>query len=105
MPSTRNEEYRYTDISPLLSAQLTVPPADAAVDVQQVQQLMFPESAGSRVVIVNGVFRPELSDLAALPPAAYVGGSSSAPLAVLEQLVRRERLGQEQLKLGGCWCW
>ena len=25
MPSTRNEEYRYTDISPLLKSSLTVP--------------------------------------------------------------------------------
>lgn len=87
MPSTRNEEYRFTDISSLLSASLALAPADAAVDQQLLEQLGFPEAAGSRVVLVNGVFRPDLSDLSALPAGAYVGSCTGAPAEALQQLV------------------
>jgi Fe-S cluster assembly protein SufD len=87
MPSTRNEEYRYTDISPLLNAALVMGDADGAVDAQQLEQLAVPEAAGSRVVLVNGAFRPELSDLTALGEGVYVGSAAGAPAEVLEQLV------------------
>jgi Fe-S cluster assembly protein SufD len=87
MPSTRNEEYRYTDIAPLLAGSLTAAPGDAAVDAQLLETLALPEAAGSRVVLVNGTFRPELSDLGALPQGAYVGGSAGAPAEALQQLV------------------
>lgn len=87
MPSTRNEEYRYTDISSLLNSALAVAPADAAVNSEQLQQLAVPEAAGSRVVLVNGTFRPELSDLSAVGEGVYVGGAAGAPADVLQQLV------------------
>lgn len=87
MPSTRNEEYRYTDISPLLNAALVPAPADAAVDPQLLEQLAVPEAAGSRVVVVNGVFRPELSDLAAVGEGVYVGSAAGAPSDAVQQLV------------------
>lgn len=87
MPSSRNEDYRFTDITPVLSSGLALAPADAAVDTAHIQQLAFPEAAGSTVVLVNGVFRPELSDLSELPKGSYVGGSAGAPAEVLQQLV------------------
>lgn len=87
MPSTRNEEYRFTDISPLLNSALAVAPADAAVNSEQLEQLTVPEAAGSRVVLVNGSFRPELSDLSAVGEGVYVGGAAGAPADVLKQLV------------------
>jgi Fe-S cluster assembly protein SufD len=87
MPSTRNEEYRYTDISPLLNAALVPAPADAAVDSQLLEQLAVPEAAGSRVLVVNGVFRPELSDLAAVGEGVYVGSAAGAPADAVQQLV------------------
>jgi hypothetical protein len=87
MPSTRNEEYRYTDISSLLNSALAVAPADVAVNSEQLEQLAVPEAAGSRVVLVNGAFRPELSDLSAVGEGVYVGGAAGAPADVLQQLV------------------
>jgi Fe-S cluster assembly protein SufD len=120
MPSTRNEEYRYTDISPLLNAALAPAPADAAVDTQQLEQLAVPEAAGSRVVLVNGVFRPELSDLAAVGEGVYVGGAAGAPAEAVQQLVShscrrclvalrllqspRTCMFQMQLQTAGCLC-
>jgi Fe-S cluster assembly protein SufD len=87
MPSTRNEEYRFTDLSPVLNSSLALAPADAAVDAAMIEQLALPEAAGGRIVLVNGVFRQELSDLAALPAGCYVGGSAGAPADALQQLV------------------
>lgn len=87
MPSTRNEDYRYTDISPLLNASLVLAHADAAVNTQQLEQLAVPEAGGSTVVLVNGAYRPDLSDLSAVPEGVYVGGSAGAPAEALQQLV------------------
>jgi Fe-S cluster assembly protein SufD len=87
MPSTRNEEYRFTDISPLLNSALAIAPADAAVNSEQLEQLAVPEAAGSRVVLVNGVFRPELSDLSAVGKGVYIGNAAGASADVLQELV------------------
>jgi hypothetical protein len=87
MPSTRNEEYRFTDLSPVLNSSLALAPADAAVDAAMIEQLALPEAAGGRIVLVNGVFRPELSDLSGLLAGCYIGGSAGAPADAVQQLV------------------
>jgi Fe-S cluster assembly protein SufD len=95
MPTTRNEEYRFTDISQLTAAALTSPADAAPVDAALLDALRLPESAGSSVVLVDGRMRPELSDLTALPKGAYVGGAAGAPAEVLQ------RLGQQSNARGG----
>lgn len=87
MPTTRNEEYRFTDVAPLTAASLAPAAPGAAVDAALLEQLRFPESDGSRMVLVDGRVRTELSDLSALPPSVYVGGVASAPAEALERLV------------------
>jgi len=87
MPTTRNEEYRFTDVAALTSASLTPAAAGASIDAAFLEQLRFPESKGSTVVLVNGHVRSELSDLTALPKGAYVGGAAGAPADVLKHLV------------------
>lgn len=88
MPTTRNEEYRFTDISALTSATLVSAGGSAAVDSALLDQLRFPESTGSCIVLVNGRMRPDLSDLSALPKDVYVGGAAGAPAEVLQRMVR-----------------
>jgi hypothetical protein len=88
MPTTRNEEYRFTDVEPLTSAKLARPAAAAVVDAALLEGLRFPEAAGCVAVLVDGVLQPELSDLdGGLPRGAYVGGAAGAPAAALERLV------------------
>lgn len=87
MPSTRNEEYRFTDVSALLGAALVSSPADAAINTQLLEQLAVPEATGSRVVLVNGAFRPDLSDLSAVAAGIYVGSAAGAPAESLQYLV------------------
>ena len=60
VPTTRDEEWRFTDISPL--ARLTFQPARAATDLQPADIARFRiEEALIRLVFVDGVYAPELS--------------------------------------------
>jgi hypothetical protein len=51
----------------------------------------LPEADLTRLVVVNGALRPELSDLSGLPEGVYVGGIQGAPEAVASKLVSDER--------------
>lgn len=62
--------------------------AGAAVDASVVSSHIFPEAAGSTVVVVDGVFRPELSKLDNIPKSVYVGSLSAAPAEAAQLLVR-----------------
>jgi hypothetical protein len=98
MPSTRNEEYRFTDISPLLRTTLQPAPAGAAVSAELLRQCALPEAAGTRVVLLDGAFRADLSDLSALPAGCFVGSIAQAPAEVAAQLVGRARLPPAALR-------
>lgn len=81
MPTTRAEEFRFTDISPILAATLTRPaPADEPAVAARVTALALEDAVTA--VLVDGTFRPDLSSLGALPPGAYVGPMEAAPAAV-----------------------
>ena len=65
LPSTRDEDWRFTDLSPLLGIEFSVAgaittPAITATDVT------LEEAPNSRIVFVNGRHAPDLSDLSAL---------------------------------------
>lgn len=78
MPTTRNEEYRFTDISPLLKATLQMANGNADISQEFVAAHHLPE-AKNCAVVVNGVLRPELSSLTNLPEGVYVGSIQGAP--------------------------
>ncbi|MBD2098686.1 Fe-S cluster assembly protein SufD [Trichocoleus sp. FACHB-591] len=78
-PTTRNEEWRYTDLSPLLQVELAVGDRSLAVNLEAVQAFTLPEAATSRLVFVNGVYAPELSAIANLPANIFVGNLAALP--------------------------
>jgi Fe-S cluster assembly protein SufD len=86
MPTSRNEEFRYTDLSALTKSTLAPPAAGAAVDAALLQQLALEEAAGSRIVMVDGAYRADLSDTSGLPDGVYVGSVGGAGGAAAEQL-------------------
>ncbi|KAI8464572.1 MAG: iron-sulfur cluster assembly protein [Monoraphidium minutum] len=86
VPTTRNEEYRFTDVAALTAAALAPAPAGAVVDAGLLERLHFPEAQGSTLVLVDGRLRPELSDLSALPAGVYVGPATGAPAEVLQRV-------------------
>ena len=72
LPTTRDEEWRFTDISPL--ANLSLPPARAGSSLQsrEIAHLHLDEAA-IRLVFVDGTFAPHLSLQAATAGNAQVG--------------------------------
>jgi Fe-S cluster assembly protein SufD len=72
IPSTRDEEWRFTDLSSLLQLKF-----EKAVPMNlpevAISALVLPESSDSRLVFVNGVFTPHLSSVADLPDQVFAG--------------------------------
>jgi len=67
LPSTRLEEWRYTNLTPLAELRFELPgPEPAQVTRDAVESLSFPVFACSVFVFVDGRFRPELSSPRAL---------------------------------------
>jgi Fe-S cluster assembly protein SufD len=71
-PSTRQEDWRFTDLSPLLSVEFATA-GDATVAEADVADLRLPETAGAQIVVVNGRVHAELSQLENLPQDVVVG--------------------------------
>lgn len=71
IPSTRNEEWRFIDLSGLLTLTLkAVEPAN--LGFPQIESFLLPEAANSRLVFVDGVFAPDLSSVDDLPDGVIV---------------------------------
>ena len=60
VPTTRDEDWRFTDPSPLYKAALEAPSRTAQVDAAALERWLIPE-AGSRLVFVDGSLAPDLS--------------------------------------------
>ncbi len=75
-PTRRQEAWRFTDLRPL-ERQSYPPSAGGAAPAAALDALRL-AGATHRLVLVNGRFAPELSDLAALPEGAWIGPSAQA---------------------------
>ncbi|MEB3338089.1 MAG: Fe-S cluster assembly protein SufD [Leptolyngbyaceae bacterium] len=93
IPSTREEEWRFTDLSPLL--QTSFQATTACVSFPDVVDWMLPEAARSRVVFVSGIYAPHVSAIANLPPGAIVGNLASLSLSEPQLARIRACLGQQ----------
>ena len=78
MPTQRVEEYRFTDLAPLVTAKpsAAADPADADIDASA---WTLKSADASRVVLVDGVFRADLSDLSGARLRRWRRDLSSAP--------------------------
>ncbi|MBN3927089.1 Fe-S cluster assembly protein SufD [Nostoc sp. NMS4] len=90
IPTTREEEWRFTDLSSLRKVQFNV----ETVNYASLEFDILPEAANSRLVFVNGVFAPELSAVSDLPPGIVV--SNLAGLSAVEQEGVRQYLAQAE---------
>ncbi|MEH1823945.1 MAG: Fe-S cluster assembly protein SufD [Nostoc sp.] len=90
IPSTREEEWRFTDLSSLRKVQFNV----ETLHTTSLQFDILPEAANSRLVFVNGVFAPELSAVKDLPSGIVV--SNLAGLSAVEQEGVRQYLAQAE---------
>lgn len=93
LPTTRDEEWRFTDISPLLQ-----------VDFQSAKNFDLADSVSAaftlaeapiRLVFVNGVYAPKLSGTTDLPAGLFVGNLAQLPET------HQAKVGQYLAKLPG----
>ncbi|MEH2422033.1 MAG: Fe-S cluster assembly protein SufD [Nostoc sp.] len=90
IPTTREEEWRFTDLSSLRKVQFNLETGNLA----SLEFDILPEAANSRLIFVNGVFAQELSAVTDLPSGIMV--SNLAGLSVVEQEGVRQYLAQAE---------
>jgi Fe-S cluster assembly protein SufD len=96
MPSTKFESFRFTDLKPLIK-QTLVPKSelDPAVIEAAVSNVSIADAKVCTAVMVDGTYRPDLSDLDSLPQGVYVGELAGAPQDV------QQKLGSQAEERGG----
>jgi Fe-S cluster assembly protein SufD len=78
IPSTRDEEWRFTDLSALVSAQFLSDTSDPlSVDLSEIKSFLIPESK-YRLVFINGLYCSRLSEVSDLPVGLFVGSLNEA---------------------------
>ena len=79
-PSTRLEDWRYTNVTPITKVRFLPARADHrnGLSAKWLDQATLGGLAGSRLVLVDGQFRPELSSLGVLPCAVQVSSLAAA---------------------------
>jgi Fe-S cluster assembly protein SufD len=90
IPTTREEEWRFTNLSSLQQVQFHVKTQSIPTDIPA----LIPEAANSRLVFVNGIYAPELSAVADLPDGVVI--SNLAGLSESEQEGVRQYLAQAE---------
>ncbi len=81
-PTTRHEEWKYTNVAPILKHQFDAPQSTAKVDATP---FTYPESRASQLVFVNGVFAKGLSNLSAIPAGVTISNFADADQKLLSQ--------------------
>jgi len=61
LPTSRDEEWRFTDLAPLLRLTFSATATAPKLGLSDIQPWLLPEAAASRLVFVNGVFASDLS--------------------------------------------
>ncbi len=82
IPSTRDEEWRFTDLSPLLKVNFVG--ASHELPLPDITPLILPEAAQSRLVFINGFYAPELSSVAGIPDGVFVGNLLAGKISALQ---------------------
>jgi Fe-S cluster assembly protein SufD len=81
IPTTKDEEWRFTNLSPLLNHTFTAPAPQ--LPTVNIDSLVIPEAATARLVFINGSFAPLHSSLANLPTGVFIGNLAAANAAGL----------------------
>ncbi|MGB3206902.1 MAG: Fe-S cluster assembly protein SufD [Crinalium sp.] len=96
IPTTRDEEWRFTDLSGLLKVNFqAVSNQESAISLSDINSLILPEAAESRLVFVNGIYAPDLSSVANLPEGLFVGNLLAANIPQLDNYLGKQQGGQE----------
>jgi Fe-S cluster assembly protein SufD len=77
-PTLKDEEWRYTNISPLMKYNFSLPSKDVKISDELVNKFSFNEMKANLIVFVNGKFSKENSKLLDLPEGTIIGNISEA---------------------------
>lgn len=74
-PTTKNEEWRFTDVSPIIKQNFLPSSLIPKVEVNktEIEKLIFTGFDFHLLVFVNGIFEPSLSNIKDLPENVFVG--------------------------------
>ena len=91
-PTTRNEEWKYTNVAPILKVPYReIFDLDAdGLTVERIEPFTFVESRHSQMVFIDGIYSKELSDLSGLPHSTVV--TSLAGMTEEQSLVASRHL-------------
>ena len=80
MPTTKNEEYRFTDLTPVLKSTVQVPSvASSDAIASAVGARSMKETLAATVVVVDGVINSANTRINDTPKGVYVGSLTDAP--------------------------
>lgn len=99
VPTTRDEEWRFTDITPLTRVPFQVAAAASRPGTTEIARFIAPEAA-VRLTFVDGTFAPELSANAGLPYGVVVTNLAAGLLthgSVIEQHLTRHAPFQQDV--------
>ncbi len=99
-PTTRQEEWRFTNVQPIAGTEFS--PAlryhAGKVRPSDIEKFLFPGLDRSRLVFLNGHFAPEFSDISVVPPGVRVQSLAEAfrqdPELVLRHMTRLARVDE-----------
>lgn len=86
-PTNRDEEWRFNDLSDLQKQDFRLA-TKPTLEQSALESFVLAEASNSRLVFVNGIYNPELSDLSALPEGIYVGNLANLPESLREKLTQ-----------------
>lgn len=97
-PTVDNEEWKYTNVAPVAKANFE-PAFERGEDVQsfdsaELKSFAYEEASRSRLVFVNGFYRPDLSSIEALPEGVVVADLSEALTDARHEKVLRAQLAR-----------
>ena len=100
-PTTYHEEWKYTNVAPIAKTKYETSLASEkealqtqALNIAQLQDFTFAEASRSQLVFVNGIYRPELSSVEALPETVAAMDMASALQQVKYADTLREHLAR-----------
>lgn len=75
-PTTRHEEWRFTNVAPLVKTEMQIAVDTPSVSREQIERYLYPDC--TQLVLVNGRLAPEHSQIEALPEGAVVSSLAEA---------------------------
>lgn len=72
-PTQKDEEWKYTNVSPLLKHNFSPAAVKQDVSSETINKFLFDKIEHSLIVFVNGIYSPELSKVTDLPKGVVIG--------------------------------